>query len=82
MIYISTANLPFPSVCGSLLKCEMPRGSCIINYLTLIDYLINSRNYVYCPYLMVANITELLSGQEIPHFLDDKLKIFPQSISN
>ena len=30
---------------------------------------------------MVANIPELLSGQELPHFLDDKLKIFPQLFS-
>ena len=32
-------------------------------------------------HIIVANIPELLSGQELPHFLDDKLKIFPQLFS-
>ena len=39
-------------------------------------------NYAYYVYLPVANITELLSGQELCHFFDDKLKTFLQLISN
>ena len=39
-------------------------------------------NYAYYVHLPVANITELLSGQELCHFFDDKLKTFLQLISN
>ena len=42
---------------------EKPHGSCIINYLTLISYLINS--IWLCLLCLISVIPELLSGQEL-----------------
>ena len=56
-----------------------PKGRFVFFKITLSN---NRDNYAYYAYLLVSNIPELLSVQELPHFLDDKLKIFPQLISN
>ena len=56
-----------------------PKGKFVFFKITLSN---NKDNYAYYAYLLIANIPELLSVQELPYFLDDKLKIFPRLISN
>ena len=56
-----------------------PKARFVFFKITLSN---NKDNYTYYAYLLIANIPELLSVQELPYFLDDKLKIFPRLISN
>ena len=71
----------------------MPHGSCLINYLTLISYLINSiwlcllclfsgsKSVLFQSYFLAKN-SRIYREFLAKNFLDDKLKSFPQLISN
>ena len=71
----------------------MPNDSCLINYLTLISYLVNSiwlcllclfsgsKSVLFQSYFLAKN-SRIYREFLAKNFLDDKLKSFPQLISN